>query len=171
MYSSKDPSRCTHHSFLQNSSGRTHLKIRHAVRSVFSPSPLKKIACRQQHLNSGSCQGLRGKISGVGFCGMLAKSQCFLRDFVLHPQPLDLKMLQTSGPLSMRSQCPHSRRDKTTASTARLAISRSTPQPQTWTSAFSLWLQSQHPQTRRCSSAAVDAGTSKSVSDCSSSNE
>ena len=59
-----------------------------------------EIACEQQHIHSVSCQVLRGKISSVGFCRMLAKSQRFLRDFLLHPEPLDFKMLQSSATLA-----------------------------------------------------------------------
>ena len=75
----QDPSRCTHHSF------------------PFLDQD--KIARCQQHFHAMFWQELRCKISDVGFCGMLAKSQCFLWDFLLHPEPLDFEMFQTSTPL------------------------------------------------------------------------
>ena len=90
MYSPQDSSRCTHR--------------------LLPYSAQNEVACRQQHLHSGSCQVLRGKTSGVGFSAMLAKSHCFLRDFVLHPEPLDFKVLQSSTTLAALAS------DKTTAS-------------------------------------------------------
>ena len=92
MYSPQDPSRCTH-----------RLPV----------SAQDEIACCQQHLHSGSCQVPRGKISSVGFCGMLAKSQCFLQDILLHPEPLEFKMLQSCTTLARcGSQCQHPRRTR-----------------------------------------------------------
>ena len=211
MYSSQDSS----HSFFQNSSGCTHLKIRHDVRTVF------EVACRQQHLHSGSCQVLRGKISGVGFLWHVCEVALLLRDFLLHPEPLDSRMLQSSTTLArcdpnsstrvrqddclhrhpnpsrmawlcklwaepfviaLNSDSPVPLRDcvELRCSCAQCSQAlragcildrrslRSTPQLQTRTSALSLWLQGPHPQTRRCSSVAVDTGTSTPTSDCSS---
>ena len=102
MYTSQDPSRCTHHLFPpefirmcspQNSSRCTH--------RTFSPfSAQDEIACRP------------ASPFGIVSCTSWQDQQCwFLRDacevttlspetFSLHPEPLDFKMLQSSTTLA-----------------------------------------------------------------------